>query len=86
MNRNMVLESFYKVIQESLEWAIGEKEYGYFVDGVVAMVEQMEIDECERLNRMPKYDKAEKMDDLKDVQHILEVEPVYINGESKVLK
>ena len=40
MNRVDVLEFMYKVIKDSLDWGLGEKEYGYFVNGVVAMVEE----------------------------------------------
>lgn len=41
MNRIDILESMYEVIKDSLEWGLDTKEYGYFVDGVVAMVEEM---------------------------------------------
>ena len=41
MNRGMILEAMYEVISESLEWGITEKEYGMFVDGVVAMTEKL---------------------------------------------
>lgn len=42
MNRIDILESMYEVIKDSLEWGLDTKEYGYFVDGVVAMVEEIE--------------------------------------------
>lgn len=40
MNRIDILESMYEVIKDSLDWGLDTKEYGYFVDGVVAMVEE----------------------------------------------
>ena len=39
MNRYTVYETFYKVIEDSLNWGVGEKDYGQFVEGVVAMTE-----------------------------------------------
>lgn len=41
MNRMDILESMYEVIKDSLEWGLDTKEYGYFVDGIVAMTEVM---------------------------------------------
>lgn len=41
MNRMDILESMYEVIKDSLDWGLDTKEYGYFVDGVVAMTEVM---------------------------------------------
>ena len=39
MNRYTVYETFYKVIEDSLNWGVGEKDYGQFAEGVVAMTE-----------------------------------------------
>lgn len=39
MDRCTVYETFYKVIEDSLSWGVGEKDYGQFVEGVVAMTE-----------------------------------------------
>lgn len=39
--RNIILESMYEVIKDSTEWGVSEKEYGMFVDGVVAMTDKM---------------------------------------------
>lgn len=41
MNRSTILEAMYEVIKESTEWGLGEKDYGQFVDGVVAMTEKI---------------------------------------------
>ena len=43
MNRNTILEAMYKVIKDSLEWGVDcrSNSYGYFVDGVMAMTEEM---------------------------------------------
>lgn len=41
MNRNMILEAMYEVIKESTDWGVTEKDYGMFVDGVIAMTERM---------------------------------------------
>lgn len=41
MNRNTILEAMYEVIKDSTEWGVSEKEYGMFVDGVVAMTDAM---------------------------------------------
>lgn len=48
MDNYTILNCMKKTIQDSLEWGIGEKEYGYFVDGVVAMTEKLEY-ELERI-------------------------------------
>lgn len=76
MNRIDVLEAMYEVLEDSTEWAIGSKDdsYAYFVDGILAMTDVM----------LNKIKIIEPLDNIKDVQHILEVEPVYINGEPKV--
>lgn len=56
MNKSMILEAMYEVIRESTEWGLGEKDYGQFVDGVVAVVEKMleknELIYKERLNAL----------------------------------
>ena len=60
MNRNMILECMYKVIKDSVEKGLYQKEYGHFVNGAVAMTEEMlkkaEIeDRCEKIeNSMDK--------------------------------
>lgn len=41
MNRIDILESMYEIIQDSLNWGLDTKEYGYFVNGVTAMTETM---------------------------------------------
>ena len=41
MNRNMILECMYKVIKDSVEKGLYQKEYGHFVNGAVAMTEEM---------------------------------------------
>lgn len=41
MSRSMILEAMYEVIKESAEWGVSEKDYGMFVDGVIAMTERM---------------------------------------------
>ena len=41
MSRSMILEAMYEVIKDSTEWGVGEKDYGMFVDGIVAMTEAM---------------------------------------------
>ena len=41
MSRGMILEAMYEVIKDSTEWGVGEKDYGMFVDGIVAMTEAM---------------------------------------------
>lgn len=47
MSRDIILESMYKVINSSLSWGIDNKSYayGYFVDGVVAVTEEL-LKEC----------------------------------------
>lgn len=58
MSRSMILEAMYEVIRESTEWGLGEKDYGQFVDGVVAVVEKMleknELIYKERLDALKK--------------------------------
>lgn len=46
MNRSTILEAMYEVIKCSIDWGTGEKDYGMFVDGVVAMTDEM----LEKLN------------------------------------
>jgi len=41
MSRSMILEAMYEVIKESTDWGVTEKDYGMFVDGVVAMTDAM---------------------------------------------
>lgn len=43
MDRNDILETMYSVIKESAEWGIdcNNGTYGHFVDGVVAMTEEL---------------------------------------------
>lgn len=41
MNRNMILECMYKVIKDSVEKGLYQKEYGHFVNGAIAMTEEM---------------------------------------------
>lgn len=36
-----VYEATYETIEEALEWGLGEKDYSYFVDGVIAMAEKL---------------------------------------------
>lgn len=50
MNRMDVLEAMYEVVKDSTEWGVSEKEYGMFVDGVVAMTDAM----LEKENEMHK--------------------------------
>lgn len=52
MNRFTILEAMYEVIRESTEWGLGEKDYGQFVDGVIAMTEAMLEKEKEIHKRM----------------------------------
>lgn len=49
MNKLTILEAMYEVIKDSTEWGVSEKEYGMFVDGVVAMTETMLEKEKERM-------------------------------------
>ena len=39
MSRSVILEAMYEVIKDSTEWGVSEKDYGMFVDGIVAMTE-----------------------------------------------
>lgn len=50
MNKDTILECMYKVIKDSLEWGVDGRNnsYGYFVDGVVAITEEMLEKEKER--------------------------------------
>ena len=43
MNKNLILESAYETIKESLEWGLDceDKTYANYVDGVVNMTETM---------------------------------------------
>lgn len=43
MTRCAILECMYKAIKDSLEWGVECKSYsyGYFVDGVVAVTEEL---------------------------------------------
>lgn len=41
MDRLLVLEATYETIKDSLDWGIGEKEYGGFVNGIIAMTENL---------------------------------------------
>ena len=52
MNRSTILEAMYEVIKDSTEWGVSEKEYGMFVDGVVAMTDAMLEKEEEMHKRM----------------------------------
>ena len=37
MSRSDILECMLEVLEESMEWGLGEKDYGQFVDGVLAV-------------------------------------------------
>ena len=41
MDRNLVIESAYEAIKDGLEWGINEKEYGDFVNGIIAMTDTL---------------------------------------------
>lgn len=41
IDKNKVYEATYETIKESLEWGLGEKDYGQFIDGVIAMTEKL---------------------------------------------
>ena len=41
MDRKYILEAMYNVIKESTEWGVSEDIYGMFVDGVIAMTDEM---------------------------------------------
>lgn len=41
IDKNKVYEATYETIKENLEWGLGEKDYSYFVDGVIAMTETL---------------------------------------------
>lgn len=63
MNKDTILECMYKVIKDSLEWGVESRNgsYGYFVDGVVAVAEELL-----KVNEI-----IEPLDDIKAVQNIL---------------
>lgn len=81
MNKNTILECMYKVIKDSLEWGITEKEYGMFVDGVVAMTEKL-IEDTRLEDRVKEveehFEKAVLDDSIKN--HIDEYEYSYVVG------
>lgn len=43
MDKNQIIETAFEAIKESTEWGIGEGErvYGHFVGGVVAVVDRL---------------------------------------------
>lgn len=47
MDRNTILGCMYKTIKESIEWGIDSDKYGYFVDGIVAVTEEL-LKECNK--------------------------------------
>ena len=51
MDRNQIIETAFETIKESTEWGMEEKEktYGYFVDGVVTVVENL-LDKINKQN------------------------------------
>ena len=73
MSRSMILEAMYEVIKDSTEWGVDEKEYGMFVDGVVAMTDEM-------LRELEAKDKKLKELDNK----ILETAKNYANASGEI--
>lgn len=54
MNRNQVIETAFETIRESTEWGIDEegKIYGNWVDGVIAMTNNL-LDKINEENKRP---------------------------------
>ena len=61
MNKTDILESMYEIIKDSTEWAIGgeDREYIYFVDGVMSMTDMMlaklELKEANMMNKLENF-------------------------------
>lgn len=60
MDKDKIFEIFFKTIQESTEWGLGcdGKNYGHWIDGVVAMTESL-LDELDKKRNY--YEKANKL-------------------------
>lgn len=56
MSRSMILECMYKVIKDSVEKGLYQKEYGHFVNGAIAMTEEM-------LNKTEIEDRCKEVED-----------------------
>lgn len=60
MDKNRILEITFETIKESTEWGLDcdNKNYGYWIDGVVAMTESL-LDELDKKRNY--YEKANKL-------------------------
>lgn len=67
MDRFSIYESALKAVKESLEWGIGSDKYGYFVDGVFAMMDNALEKQNEHIARLKEsiYGHYDDDDDIK---------------------
>lgn len=72
MDKNRILEITFETIKESTEWGLDcdNKNYGYWIDGVVAMTESL-LDELDKTVSVTNEEKLDNkfIEELQLLQH-----------------